>query len=379
MGLGRREKILLVLYLTIFLNSTGLGTSNFLLPVYAETLGASYSDLGWMGAFGNIAYLVVTLVTGYLLDRYERVNLYLIFTLLGSISVGSFALTENITQLILARGLLGAFSATFWVTASTLTADIAPPEIVTRAMGRYNLAWIMGFAVGPFFGGFIINSYGYQIFFYSLSGLMLISLLIISIRVKGKISLSKSIDNAFSTTDSLRKVVFAYLTLTPFTLVLGIYMAIMPGHMKVVGLTSASIGTLIAMTNGVRGLSFFNVERFVDWGSRRSIFSASIFIFVSMYLVRDAVSTLGFAVPLVFYGVGAGIITPVVLDYITKRIPKSALGVAMGIHEGVYGVGMCFGPLIGGGIAEVYGTHSLYTTLAIVALTLLPLSWKMTK
>jgi MFS family permease len=379
MGLGRREKILLVLYITIFLNSTGLGTSNFLLPVYAETLGASYSDLGWMGAFGNIAYLVVTLVTGYLLDRYERVNLYLIFTLLGSISVGSFALTENITQLILARGLLGAFSATFWVTASTLTADIAPPEIVTRAMGRYNLAWIMGFAVGPFFGGFIINSYGYQIFFYSLSGLMLISLLIISIRVKGKISLSKSIDNAFSTTDSLRKVVFAYLTLTPFTLVLGIYMAIMPGHMKVVGLTSASIGTLIAMTNGVRGLSFFNVERFVDWGSRRSIFSASIFIFVSMYLVRDAVSTLGFAVPLVFYGVGAGIITPVVLDYITKRIPKSALGAAMGIHEGVYGVGMCFGPLIGGGIAEVYGTHSLYTTLAIVALTLLPLSWKMTK
>jgi MFS family permease len=373
-----REKILLVLYITVFLNSTGLGTSNFLLPVYAESLGATYSDLGRMGAVGNIMYLIVTLATGYLLDRYERVNLYLLFTLLGGISVGVFAFTENITQLIVTRGLLGIFSATFWVTASTLTADLAPPEIITRAMGRYNLAWIMGFALGPLFGGYIINLFGFKTFFYSLSGLMLFSFLIISLRIRGSIALRRSMGTA-STIDSLRNVIFAYLTLAPFTLVLGIYMAIMPGHMKVVGLNSATIGLLIAMTNGVRGLSFFNVERYVKWGSRKSIFSASIMIFLAMYLVRDAVNTAGFAIPLVFYGVGAGIITPVVLDYITRRIPKSALGAAMGVHEGVYGVGMCFGPLIGGRMADIYGTQTLYISLAFVALTILPLSWKMTK
>ncbi len=378
MSLDKRKIILYVLYFTVFLNSISLGTSNFLLPVYAETLGASYSDLGRMGAVGNIAYLIITLATGYLLDRYERVELYSLFTLFGAISVAFFAYTNTIFQVILVRGLLGVFSATFWVTASTLTADLAPPELLTRSMGRYNLAWIMGFALGPLGGGFIINSFGYDVFFYSLSGLMLFSLLIILLKIKGKISLKGKQDKATSTSESLRKVTFAYITLIPFTLVLGIYMAIMPGHMKVVGLSSASIGTLIAMTNGVRGLSFFNVERYVRWGSRKSLYSAALFIFSSMFLVRNAVSIMEFAVPLVLYGIGAGIITPVILDFITRRMPKSALGAAMGMHEGVYGLGMCFGPLFGGNLADVYGAQTLYLILAIVALTLIPLSWRMT-
>jgi DHA1 family multidrug resistance protein-like MFS transporter len=379
MSLDKRRTVLYILYFTVFLNSTSLGTSNFLLPVYAETLGATYSDLGRMGAVGNIAYLIITLATGYLLDRYERVNLYSLFTIGGAISVAFFAYTSTIFQVILVRGLLGVFSATFWVTASTLTADLAPPELLTRSMGRYNLAWIMGFAIGPLGGGFVINLFGYEMFFYSLGGLMLISLFIILLKFRGKITLKGKQESVSSTSKSLRRVIFAYLTLVPFTLVLGIYMAIMPGHMKVVGLTSASTGALIAMTNGVRGLSFFNVERFVDWGSRKSLFSASLFIFSSMFLVRNAVSTIEFAVPLVLYGIGAGIITPVILDFITRRMLKSALGSAMGLHEGVYGLGMCFGPLFGGNLADVYGTQTLYLILALVALTLLPLSWKMTR
>jgi MFS family permease len=54
------------------------------------------------------------------------------------------------------------------------------------------------------------------------------------------------------------------------------------------------------------------------------------------------------------------------------------LGAAMGMHEGVYGLGMCFGPLFGGNLADVYGVQTLYLILAIVALMLIPLSWRMT-
>ncbi|NIN68754.1 MAG: hypothetical protein GTO63_29520, partial [Anaerolineae bacterium] len=56
-----RERLLGLLYVTIFLNATGLGTCTFLLPVFAETIGASYTDLGVMGAVGNIAYTVITM------------------------------------------------------------------------------------------------------------------------------------------------------------------------------------------------------------------------------------------------------------------------------------------------------------------------------
>ncbi len=134
---AERRDILKVLYVTIFLTATGLGTTTFLLPVYAETLGASYTDLGLIGAIGNIVYTVITLVTGYILDRYEKVNLYVLFTGIGGVTMTLFAFTSTITQVLAGRSLLGLSAAIFWVAASTLTAQISP-ERRYSVPPRYN-------------------------------------------------------------------------------------------------------------------------------------------------------------------------------------------------------------------------------------------------
>lgn len=373
-----RRWVLRVLYVTIFLTSTGLGTSTFLLPVYAEELGATYFDLGLIGAVGSIVYTLVTLASGYLLDRFERVRLYLLFTLVGAVVVLMLAGTSRVVEVLVMRGLLGAVSATFWVTASTLTAIISPPGALTQSMGRYNLAWITGFTVGPFLGGLISGAYGFQALFTTLSAMVLLSVLIIWQRVWRRIELQNAPSERRLDLSALRELVWAYLTLVPFTMVLGIYMAIMPGHMRVVGLAPALIGLLITTTNGVRGVCFLSVEKFVRWGARRSLYLASFLLTVSMLAVSSARSTMGFALPLVLYGVAAGIVTPVVLDYIAKRTPREALGAAMGAHEGIYGVGMFVGSLAGGAVAEAYQPSTLYLILAGVSLLILPLSWKMT-
>ena len=88
---------------------------------------------------------------------------------------------------------------------------------------------------------------------------------------------------------------------------------------------------------------------------------------------------MGFMIPLVFYGMGSGIMTPVVLDFISKRTPPRLRGTAMGVHEGIYGIGMCLGPLIGGAIADNYSAFTLYTLLVGVSLFILPLGYLMTR
>ncbi|HUS77475.1 MAG TPA: MFS transporter, partial [Patescibacteria group bacterium] len=134
----RRPMLLVYLYVTIFLTSMAYGTITFLVPVYAEELGASYVTLGVLGAVGSVVYTVMTLVSGFLLDRFERVRFYLGTTALGILVILLFSFTTSISQLMLVRGTLGIVAATFWVTASTLTADISPPEALTRSVGRYN-------------------------------------------------------------------------------------------------------------------------------------------------------------------------------------------------------------------------------------------------
>jgi len=373
-----RESLLRVLYVTIFLNSTGLGTCTFLLPVFAENLGASYTDLGVIGAVGNVAYTVVTLACGLLLDRYERVRLYTAFTIASGLTIALFIFTSTVQQLTFMRGLLGVFSATFWVSASTLTADISPKTALTQAMGRYNLAWITGFTVGPLVGGVISKAYGFRGLFASLSSLTILSLVIIFTSFRGKVELRTESKTGSIDLGSLRGLMVSYATLLPFTLVLGIYMAIMPGHMSVVGLSSSLIGFLITMTNGVRGLMFMCVGRFVAWGTRKSVSAAAVLLAASMFLARLASGVMGFALPLFLYGVGSGIMTPVVLDFIAKRTSKEALGSAMGFHEGVYGVGMFIGPFAGGLIADAYGASTMYTLLVAASLLILPLGYLMT-
>ncbi len=98
-----------------------------------------------------------------------------------------------------------------------------------------------------------------------------------------------------------------------------------------------------------------------------------------MLIFSYASSTLEYAFPLVLYGTAAGIMTPLMLDYIAKRCDKENLGAAMGLHEGVYGIGMCLGPMIGGTIAEVWGPPLLYRILAVLALTMLPLAYMLTR
>ncbi|MBN2335580.1 MFS transporter [Candidatus Bathyarchaeota archaeon] len=375
---AEKGELLKVLYVTIFLNSTGLGTCTFLLPVFAETLGASYTDLGVIGAVGNVAYTVITLMSGYLLDRFERVRLYLLFTLGAAATIALFTLASTVQHLTVMRALMGVFSATFWVSASTLTADISPRESLTQSMGRYNLAWIAGFTVGPLVGGMISSAYGFHTLFAALASLLLLSLIVSLTRVRGRVELRRESSGDPGGLGSLRSLALSYATLLPFTLVLGIYMAIMPGHMSVAGLSASLIGFLLTMTNGVRGVVFMNVRRLVEWGTLKSIAAASLLLAASMYLARSAGGLSGFAVPLFLYGVGSGIMTPVVLDFITRRASKNSLGSAMGVHEGVYGVGMCVGPFVGGMVADTYGAPAMYGILVAVSLLVLPLGYAMT-
>lgn len=374
-----RRSILTVLYVTIFLTATGLGTTTFLLPVYAETLGASYTDLGLIGAVGNVVYTALTLISGYLLDRYEKVSLYLVFTGIGVATMALFSFVSSISQIIFVRALLGLASGTFWVAASTMTAQISPGEELTRSLARYNLAWISGFTVGPYVGGLVSSAYGYEVFFFSQAVLIVVSLVLVQMKIRGRIELLNVSSHSNATLGELRPLTLAYLTLIPFTLVLGIYMAIIPGHMKVVGLTAAVIGLLLTITNGVRGLVFLNIQRLVRWGTWKSMFTASLFMAASMFLVRSGDSALSFGVPLMFYGLGSGIMTPVTLDYISKRTPERLRGTAMGVHEAIYGVGMCLGPLIGGAIADRYSAYTLYTILVGVALLIMPFAYLMTR
>jgi len=80
----------------------------------------------------------------------------------------------------------------------------------------------------------------------------------------------------------IKKLSLAFLTLIPYAVVLGIYMAILPGYMKELQITSSEIGFLLTLTNGVRGIGFFNSEQFVRMSIKKSMGLASLLMFMTL-------------------------------------------------------------------------------------------------
>ncbi len=374
LSVKERRKLLRSLYLTIFLISTAYGTITFLLPVYAEGLGATYIQLGLLGSIGSVVYTAMTLLTGLMLDRFEKVRFFLVFTAFGALVLVLFSLTTRVPELFALRGLLGVASAAFWVTASTLTADLSPPEELTKSVVRYNVSWISGFVAGPILGGIISDRYGFPALFILVATLIIPSVFLIATKLSGRVAFRAVTGGIWKGLTSLRPLALAYITIIPYAIVLGIYMAILPGHMGVIGLSASAIGLLLTMTNAVRGLGFLSSERWVRWGTRRSLWISAILMSGALFMVSKSNSIIEFALPLALYGFAGGIITPIILDYIAHESPKEALGASMGLHEFVYGVGMSLGPIVGGAIAEAYNPSTLYMTLAALVLLILPLS-----
>lgn len=370
----QRNKLLHSLYLTNFLSSLAFGTVIYLLPVYAEGVGASYYDLGVIGGVGNAVYTASTLVTGFILDVFDRARFYSVSCILGFAVILSFLHTKGVTDIMLVRGLLGGVSAAFWVTTSTIIADASSSEGLTRAMARYNLSWMTAFVVGPFLGGIISDAFGFPFLFVAASAINLVSFVIVSTFIRPRYERRKESSDLRVSLQALRNLIYVYAALIPYALILGIYMAILPGQMKTLGIATAMVGLLITVSNGFRGLGFFFAERFVEWGVKKSLYLSSVLLFMALLLVAFSRGEAGFLLPMSLLGFAGGIITPIILDCVANGTPPGALGAALGTHEAIYGIGMCLGPVAGGALAEATQPKALYLTLAMVSLLTVPAS-----
>jgi MFS family permease len=318
----------------------------------------------------------MTLVAGALLDRFEKLRLYLAFNILSTACLAYLVYATDINQLFIGRVLIGFAGGIFWAAAGAITADLAPPETLTRAIGMYNLSWILGFVIGPLAGGWVADSYGYPTLWGILTTLMLAALAVNGIMIP-KIRLnseSKQIKFDFTAVASLK---WAYATMIPYALGLGIYFYILPGYMAEKGLSATIIGILLALDSVVKGVGFYYAERVVAFGVKRGMLIGSIILALSLIGVAYATTTLDFLWPLILFGAGNGIIEPIISNYIAHGSPHGSLGATMSFYECIYGAFTCVSPILAGYVSQVSEVSTTYIALGLVTLLIIPTSAKL--
>ncbi len=136
--------------------------TNVALPTIQGNLGASQDEGTWIVTAYTIAAIVVIPLTPWLQNRFGRKN-YFVASIAGftaaSIVCGA---SSDLTVLIGARVVQGAFGGGLLATAQTILRDTFPPSQLGASQGIFALGAILGPALGPPLGGLLVDNFSWN-------------------------------------------------------------------------------------------------------------------------------------------------------------------------------------------------------------------------
>src|SRR6202167_5252698 len=184
-SLAYRSYVLAVLVLVYTFNFIDRQIVGILaIPIKTE-LHLSDSQLGMMGGLAfALFYTLLGIPIARLADRVSRTGIMTAALALWSLMTAVCGLTQNFTQLFLARVGVGVGEAGGVAPAYSLICDYFPSKERARALSVYSFGIPIGSAVGIALGGFITSLMSWRMAFLivGLAGLLITPLLKLTVR-----------------------------------------------------------------------------------------------------------------------------------------------------------------------------------------------------
>jgi DHA2 family multidrug resistance protein len=142
---------------------------NVALPHIRGSVGATLEEITWITTGFVVATVIVMPLTGFLSRMFGQKRVYLtslLVFLFGSVLCGT---AHSLTTLALFRVLQGMGAGALQPTEQAILRRTFPPHEQGMAMAVFGMAVVLGPAIGPTLGGFIVDHYSWEwIFFINL-------------------------------------------------------------------------------------------------------------------------------------------------------------------------------------------------------------------
>jgi MFS family permease len=350
-----------------------------LLPFYAESMGASPLQVGWLIGVYAACQLVSGPLLGRMSDTMGRKPLLIISQLGTCIGFIITAFAPNLTILFLARAIDGATAGNLSL-AQAYISDVTKPEERTKSFGVIGIAFALGFLIGPAISGFLAQyDYRYPIFgaaLLSATSIVTTWLLLPSVRPGGNVTgpggRRLSLVDWGSYAQYFRQPMLSSRLWQFFLFSLGFALFTsgmplflerrlmwdgMPFGPKQVGYTWAAAGFFGIFWQGPAlgklakrfGESILNRAGFIGYVAGYAIlaFTSSI----AMLGIATAVMSMG------------SLVRPALTSLITQATSPEEQGVVLGLSQSLTSVSLIIGPLVSGYLIE----HELLTEWGLAA------------
>jgi DHA1 family solute carrier family 18 vesicular amine transporter 1/2 len=376
---GRRRWLVLLATAGVFIDVVSYSVAVPVLSELRARLDVSPTVIGLLFSSFGVTLLTVSIPMGRLSDRIgRRVPLVLALVALATSSL-IFGLVNHIAWLFIARLIQGAADAVAWVVGFALVADLYAPEDRGRVLGVVMAGANAGLMVGPTLGGWLYEAGGFVLPFVAVA----IAALVLAVMVWGArmppavggietlplldlvrrppiAACAAAVAMAAATVSMLEPVVSLWL---------GTTIALSPSRIGLVFGAGALVATVCHPIFG----------RLADrWGGRR----LTMLGLVAVALILPVLSLAdAFGTAMIAYALEAAAIALVVtpsLAYMADVFSTAGgtgPGVVYGIYNVAWGVGLLFGPSVGGFAFDRVGFSRLAWGWALCAFLAAVVLW----
>ncbi len=335
-------------------------SSFFLLPIFIKKLGGNEADIGYiMGSFGVTSLGSLPFVA-FLIDKYGRRKFMLFGALIMYLSSLSYlAITELSSLIYLFRTLQGIGFAFFFTSAGTAVVDYIPDAKRGQGLGIFGAFTIASYALGPTLGEFIIEKFGFRLFFIYASTFSLISILLIA-RVK---------DAPFKTSSDPYGFGFFRLTFSRRYAVLLISNLILAGGFgSVLNFISAFLKSMkldvfyffLTYTITVTSVRILG-GKVSDAFGRKKVAAPSLFLFSLSVAAMVFINSVYMLILISFlFSVSYGLLYPTLSALVMDKARSDERGKAMSAFNACFSLGINFLAFPFGVIARDLGFEAMY-------------------
>jgi MFS family permease len=374
------NRVLALVNITGLVIGISYGLHGPILPIFAKNvIGASYSELGFIGLANFIPYMFIPVFVGILLDKFNNGYLLAIGAAINSASIYLLSIAQSVPEIMGFRIMTGVAHAFFWPPCQAIISNQSNEQTRVKNISWFTMFFVMGFMIGPLLGTVFLEGLDityrvlFQITAFILAGAIIFSLLISK----------KSITNhhetfSLSSIKEMKKFPEVIILLIFCTSSFGIILSIYPAFLDDSGMSDTDILLLYFAFGVSRVISLALAGKFSRKTSH-TLIVATIAISVGLAISAVSDSIIMFAIAMVLMGFGFSIFFPLTLEIILSRTSKGISGKIIGAYETVFGIGWAIGPTLGGPIAQSFGNQMLYLVFFIIGIAVTVLAVKCRK
>jgi len=358
------RRVFRVLFVSIFAATLGLGIISPLMPIYAESLGATGIWLGLIFSGFSLARLVFMPVVGRLSDRVGRKIFIVVGLLLYTAISLLYVWASNVVQLTLVRLFHGFASAMVIPIAMAYVGDTTPRGHEGARLGTFNIALFLGMGSGPFLGGALNDALGINAVFYSMAALtafaFLTCLFFLPPSTRGR-STGEKPRKSWATIlrDRIVKALLLFRAIN--AVARGGILAFLPLLAVQFGLSSTQLGVLLSanvlLTAALQrpfGVVADKVNRYT------LVLLGSVVTSVGLLAVPLMRGFLSFLLLSLVIGGGGAVAMPAATAITAEIGQWAGMGTSMGLFNMAMSLGMILAPLISGAVMDLLGLEAVF-------------------